>query len=70
MQITLTREDAEVLRDFLRQKIVEMDKEINRTDSLAFKSGLREIDRALDRVLSELSAALDIPRPASPTARR
>jgi hypothetical protein len=59
-----------VLRNFLRQKIVEMDTEINRTDSLPFKSGLREIDTALERVLSELSAALDIPRPTSPAVRR
>jgi hypothetical protein len=68
MQITLTQEDVEMLRELLRQKILETDKEINRTDSLAFKSGLRQIDRSMERVLGELSAALEASHPAETTA--
>ena len=59
MHIDLGREDAEMLRDLLRQRIVELDKEINRTDSLAFKHELQQLDRAIERILGELSAALE-----------
>ena len=59
MNLQLDDRDARMLRDLLRQKVVEMDTEINRTDSLAFKEELREMDRALERIISALSAALD-----------
>ena len=59
MHIDLGREDAEMLRDLLRQRIVELDKEINRTDSLAFKHELQQLDRAIERIVGGLSAALE-----------
>jgi hypothetical protein len=59
MQIELSREEAEALRELLQQKIVELDKEINRTDSLAFKQHLHHLDRTIERLLRELSGALD-----------
>ena len=59
MHIDLGREDAEMLRDLLRQRIVELDKEINRTDSLAFKHELQQLDRAIERIAGGLSAALE-----------
>jgi hypothetical protein len=59
MQIELSRDDAHTLRDFLRQRVEELDKEINRTDSLAFKKELQQLDRAIERVLGEVSAALE-----------
>jgi hypothetical protein len=58
MHIELSQEDAETLRDLLRHQIVELDKEINRTDSIAFKEQLRQLDRRIERVLGEISAAL------------
>ena len=58
MQIQLSRHEAEALRDLLRHRIVELDTEINRTDSLTFKHDLRQLDRAIERVLGEVSAAL------------
>jgi hypothetical protein len=58
MQIELSRDDAVTLRDLLRDKVVELDKEINRTDSLAFKQELRQLDRTIERVLGEVSTAL------------
>src|SRR5919197_1597272 len=42
MQVELSCEDAEMLRELLRQRILELDKEINRTDSLAFKQQLQD----------------------------
>ena len=59
MTIELRREDAEIVRDLLKHKIVELDKEINRTDSRAFKETLQQLDHAYERVLGELSAVLE-----------
>ena len=58
MHIELTPDEAETLRDLLQQKVVELDKEINRTDSLTFKQDLRQLDRKLERMLGEVSSAL------------
>jgi hypothetical protein len=58
MQIELSRDDAATLRDLLRDKVVELDKEINRTDSIAFKQELQQLDHAIERVLGEVSTAL------------
>jgi hypothetical protein len=68
MQIDLRREDAEMVRDLLRQRIVELDKEINRTDSLAFKHELQQLDRAMERVVGQLSTALEGPVRSEPSA--
>ncbi len=59
MQIDIRRDDAEMLRDLLRRRVVELDKEINRTDSRAFKQELRQLDRAMERIAGELSTALE-----------
>jgi hypothetical protein len=61
MHIELSEEDAELLRDLLRQRVVELDREINRTDSWAFKERLRHLERSTERLLGELSAALEAP---------
>lgn len=59
MQIELSREEAELLRDTLRQQVRELDKEINRTESFSFKRGLQENDRAMERILGRLAVALE-----------
>lgn len=59
MQIEIRRDDAEMLRDLLRRRVVELDIEISRTDSRAFKQKLRQLDRAVERVVGELTAALE-----------
>jgi hypothetical protein len=59
MHIDLTRDEAELLRDLLKQKILDMDREINRTDSFDFKKGLQQMDRTFERVLGQVSAALE-----------
>jgi len=61
MHIDIRRDDAEMLRDVVRQRIVELDIEINRTDSHAFKHELQLLDRALERIVGDLSAALELP---------
>lgn len=59
MQIDIRRDDAEMLRDLLRRKVVELDVEINRTARRAFKQELRQLDRAMERIVGELSTALE-----------
>lgn len=61
MHIQLTREEASLLRDTLQHEIEELDKEINRTDSLAFKHELRETDRTMGRILGRIRTILEEP---------
>ena len=58
MQIELSREEAELLRDTLQQQVKDLDKEINRTDNFEYKRGLQENDRAMERILGRLEVAL------------
>jgi hypothetical protein len=61
MRINLTTEDAIALRELLQQRVTELDKEINRTDSLAYKHELQQLDRTIEHVLGDISTALDTP---------
>lgn len=59
MQIELSRDDVELLRDTLQREVRELDKEINRTDSLGFKRKLQETDRRIERILGRITVALE-----------
>ena len=61
MHLELSRDEAELLRDTLQQHVQELDKEINRTDSLAFKRELQQADRTMERILGRISTALNGP---------
>ncbi len=66
MHIELNNEEAELLRNVLQNYVRELDREINRTDSLDFKRDLQQTDRAAERILGRLVVALnDAPRRAS-----
>jgi hypothetical protein len=58
MQIELSRDEAEILRDVLTNEVEQLDKEINRTDSLRYKSELRDTDRTIASILGRITAAL------------
>lgn len=58
MQIELSRDEAEILRDVLTNEVEQLDKEINRTDSLRFKHELRDTDRTIASILGRVTAAL------------
>jgi hypothetical protein len=64
MHIELSDDEALALREMLQEKVREMDTEINRADSLRFKTELRAIERKLVHVLSSVTAAMDAGRPA------
>lgn len=59
MQIEFSRDEAELLRNSLQQQVEELDKEINRTDSLDYKRELQQTDRTIERILGRISAALE-----------
>lgn len=59
MTIELSRDEAEALRTLLQERILELDKEINRTDAFKYKARLRKLDRTIEHVLGELNVALD-----------
>lgn len=61
MQMELSRDEAELLRDLLHNEVEQLDKEINRTDSLRYKRGLQETDRAIEVILGRLTALLRAP---------
>jgi hypothetical protein len=55
MRIDLSHEEATALRELLQEKVTELDREINRTDSLRFKEQLRNVERTLEHVLGAVS---------------
>ena len=59
MRIELSRDEAEAVRTLLQERLLELDKEINRTDAFKYKARLQKLDRTIERVLGELKVALD-----------
>jgi len=55
MTLELSVEDAALVREFVEGRLIELKKEINRTDSMAFREELRKVDRALERLVSQLT---------------
>jgi len=54
VHIDLSTDDAALLRSMLDDKLQELRKEINRTDSLAAKDTLRKSQHALERLVTQL----------------
>jgi hypothetical protein len=57
MTLELTGEEVEALRDLVRQRLTELEREINHTDRREFKHQLQQLDRTLEGILARLSAA-------------
>lgn len=54
VHIELSTDEAVLVRIILDDKLQELRKEINRTDSLAFKDTLRKSQHALERLVTQL----------------
>jgi hypothetical protein len=54
MTVELSAEDAALVREFVQGRLVELRKEINRTENTAFREELRKIQRALEHLLGQL----------------
>jgi hypothetical protein len=61
MTFELSAEDAALVREFVEGRLVELKKEINRTENSAFREELRKIQRALERLLSQLTQSIPEP---------
>ena len=57
MRLELTTEEADALKEVLDEKLVNLAREINRTDHLDLKRELKAKERALDHIVSTLSHA-------------
>jgi hypothetical protein len=55
MQLELSIEEADALKEVLDEKLVNLAREINRTDHLDLKQALKARERALDHIASSLS---------------
>ena len=58
MQIDLSNEEATTLREILQERVTELDREINNTDSRRYKGALRETERQVERILGAVSVAI------------
>jgi hypothetical protein len=56
MQLTLTSEEADALREVLTAHLAELRVEIGRTDHREFRERLREQDELFERILARLGA--------------
>jgi len=53
--LELSSEEADALKDVLEEKLVNLAREINRTDHLDLKRALKAKERALDRIMAALT---------------
>jgi len=54
MTVELSAEEAVLVREFVQGRLVELKKEINRTENIAFRQELKKIESALERLLEQL----------------
>jgi hypothetical protein len=64
MQIDLSKEEAATLREILQERVTELDREINNTDSRRYKGALRETERQVERILGAVTVAIETPASA------
>jgi hypothetical protein len=53
-QITVSDQDASILRELLNAKLVDLRRETSHTDSLRFRETLYQVEGTLQRVLDQL----------------
>ena len=61
MHIDLTGDEADALRELLQEKVTELDREINRADSIRYKEELRRTERTLERILGRVTQPQGLP---------
>ena len=53
-EISMSEQDARVLRETLEARLIELRREISHTDSPRFRETLYEVDGALERLINQL----------------
>ena len=61
-EISMSEQDARVLRETLEAKLIELRREISHTDSPRFRDTLYEVDGALERLINQLPQSPAAPR--------
>jgi len=61
MHIDLSQEDATTLREILRERVTELDREISNADNRRSKGALRETERQVERILGAVTVAIETP---------
>ena len=61
MRINLLEDDVPLIREAIESSLISLAKEINRTESSDFREALRRTERALDRLLGQLTPATAAP---------
>lgn len=59
-QITVSDQDARILRELLKAKLVDLLRETSHTDSPRFRESLYEVEGTLQRVLDQLPKDLTV----------
>ena len=59
MNVELSSEEAALVREFIEGRLIDLGKEINRTESIEFRKGLRRTARALERLVGQLTPAAE-----------
>ena len=59
VQVSLPEEDAQILRETLEAKLIELRREESHTDSPRFRDALYRVEEAVNRLLTQL------PRPTA-----
>jgi hypothetical protein len=57
MTLEMSAEDASLVREFVDGRLVDLKKEINRTENIEFREELRKTQRALERLTAQLTPA-------------
>jgi hypothetical protein len=55
MTFELSAEEAVLVREFVEGRLIELRKEINRTENFAFREEVRKVERALERLVGQLT---------------
>jgi hypothetical protein len=55
MTFELSAEDAALVHEFVVGRLVDLKKEINRTENVTFREELRKIQRALEQLTTQLT---------------
>ena len=62
LQISLSEQDAAMLREILDSKLLDLRREVSHTDSRDFRVTLHQVESMLERLLAQLPKAAQTPR--------
>jgi hypothetical protein len=61
-EISLSEQDAAILRELLDAKLLDLRREVSHTDSRDFRATLHQVEAMLERLLAQLPKSAHAPR--------